>query len=198
MKLNWVERWVVNNPLHVMQQRFEVGRLKEMMALRPGFRALEVGCGRGAGASLILKEFQPTLLHALDLDIQMVQIAKRYLSPEEREKVSLCAGDIFRLPFKDGTMDAVFGFGVLHHAVDWRGSLAEIARVLKTGGAYFTEEYYPSLYQNFITKRILLHPTRDRFFSRDLREAMKQVKMPIRDAIEFKKLGILGVAVKGE
>ena len=196
MKLNWVERLIANNPLRAILQRGEIRLLKEKIQLKRGARVLEVGCGRGAGARLILKSFRPAMLCALDLDLQMVQKARAYLSPNEGKRVSLYVGDVFRLPFKDGALDAVFGFGVLHHVPDWRGAAAEIARVLKIGGTYFVEEFYPSAYQNFITKRLLVHPREDRFFSHELRRALKEIDLPIRDAIDLKRIGIAGVAVK--
>ncbi len=196
MKLNWVERLVANNPLRATLQRGEIRLLKEKVQLKKGARVLEVGCGRGAGARLILKSFQPSLLCALDLDIQMVQMARGYLSTNEKRRVSLYVGDVFRLPFRDSALDAVFGFGVLHHVPDWRAATAEIARVLKIGGIYFVEEFYPSAYQNFITKHLLVHPKEDRFFSHDLRTALKEIGLPVRDAIDLKKIGIAGVAIK--
>ena len=196
MKLNWVERVVANNPLRATLQRGEIRLFKRKVQLKKGARVLEVGCGRGAGARLILKSFQPSLLCALDLDIQMVQKARAYLSAGEVDRVSLFVGDVFRLPFKDNMLDAVFGFGVLHHVPDWRGAVEEIERVLRIGGIYFVEEFYPSAYQNFITKHLLVHPEEDRFFSHDLRNALEEVKLPIKDAIDFKKVGIVAVAVK--
>jgi ubiquinone/menaquinone biosynthesis C-methylase UbiE len=196
MKLNWVERVVANNPIRATLQRCEIHLLKRKVQLQKGAKVLEVGCGRGAGARLILRSFQPSLLCALDLDILMVQKARAYLSADERKRVSLYVGDVFRLPFKDSVLDAVFGFGVLHHVPDWRGAAAEIARVLKIGGIYFVEEFYPSAYQNFITKHLLVHPEEDRFFSHDLRDALERVKLPIKEAIDFKKVGIVAAAVK--
>lgn len=196
MKLNWVERIVANNPLRATLQRAEIHLLKERVQLKKGAKILEVGCGRGAGARLILRSFQPSLLCALDLDLRMVQKARAYLSTDEGKRVSLYVGDIFRLPFKNNVLDAVFGFGVLHHVQDWRGAAAEIARVLKIGGIYFVEEFYPSAYQNFITKHLLVHPKEDRFFSHDLRNALEAIKLSIKEAIDFKKVGIVAVAVK--
>ncbi len=196
MKLNWVERLVANNPFRAGLQRSEIHLLKKKIHLEKGAKILEVGCGRGAGVRLILKSFQPSLLCALDLDILMVKKARAYLSASERKKVSLYVGDVFRLPFKDSVLDAVFGFGVLHHVHDWRGAAAEIARVLKIGGIYFAEEFYPSAYQNFITRHLLVHPEEDRFFSHDLRDALEMVKLPIKEAIDFKKVGIVAAAVK--
>ena len=75
-------------------------------------------------------------------------------------------------------------------------TLEEVARVLKPGGIYFLEELYPSLYQNFITRRILVHPTRDRFRSRDLRESLEKTGMPLQDSLEIKWVGLLGIARK--
>jgi ubiquinone/menaquinone biosynthesis C-methylase UbiE len=196
MKLNWAERWVVNSPTQVLKQRLELRWMKRTQSLAEGAKVLEVGCGRGAGAHLIKESFRPELLCALDLDVRMVLKAKAYLSRWNRERVSLSVGDVFHLPFKDNSLDAVFGFGVLHHVPDWRGAVREIARVLKTGGHYFIEELYPTLYQNIITKHILLHPKEDRFFSHDLRDALNKAGIPLNKTREVKKAGILGVAMK--
>jgi ubiquinone/menaquinone biosynthesis C-methylase UbiE len=196
MKLNWAERLVVNNPLRVMEQGIEIRRIKKMLPLSPGCVALEIGCGRGAGAGILLREFQPARIHAMDLDWDMIGKARERLSPEEKQKVSLFVGDASSLPVKTGSLDAVFGFGVLHHVPDWRSALAEVARVLKPQGAYFLEELYPALYRNFITKHILLHPALDRFSDQDLKGALAGVNLILKDFIECKRLGILGVAVK--
>ena len=197
MKLNWAERWVVNNPSRVIQQRVEMRWLRKMSHLKPGAVILEVGCGRGAGAGLILREFQPAVLQAMDLDVEMIGKAKDYLSPEQGRRISFYVGDVLRLPYQDGVLDAVFAFGVLHHVPDWQAALGEIARVLKTGGTYFLEEIYPSLYQNFITKHILLHPRENRFLSPDLKKAMKRAQLQLESHLEIEKIGILGVLVKG-
>jgi ubiquinone/menaquinone biosynthesis C-methylase UbiE len=198
MKLNWAERWVVNNPLRVFQQHIEVKWLRQMMSLKTGAIILEVGCGRGAGARLIHKAFKPSQLHILDLDIKMIQGAKTYLSEASKDIMTMCVGDSIDLPFKSETLDALFGFGFLHHVPNWRRALSEIARVLKSGGVYFMEELYPSLYQNMITKRILLHPEHDRFTSQDLQSELDAAGLSLKNYFELKKMGILGVAVKSD
>ena len=187
---------MVNNPLRVFQQKIEIKWLRGMMPLKPGANILEVGCGRGAGANLIFKNFKPSQLHILDLDSKMIQKAGSHLSPASKDAVNMYVGDAVDLPFKTGSLDAVFGFGFLHHVPDWRQGLSEIARVLKLGGVYYIEELYPSLYQNVITKRILLHPEHDRFTSDDLRKALDEAHLRLADAFELRKMGILGVATK--
>ena len=197
MKLNWAERWVVNNPLRVIQQRLEMRWLRKNSDLKPGAVVLEVGCGRGAGAGLILQEFHPALLQAMDLDIEMIRKGGDYLSSESRKRISFYVGDVLHLPYKDEALDALFGFGVLHHVPNWQSALREVARVLKTGGTYFLEEIYPALYQNFITKHILLHPREKRFLSQDLKRALIAANLHLENFLELSKVGILGISIKG-
>ncbi len=196
MKLNWAERLVVNNPVRVMIQRLIVKWIRKTVATDPAAKILEVGCGRGAGACLLLEKFQPALLHAMDLDRRMIRQALAYLNPEQRGRISLYVGDVFRLPYRDGDLDGVFGFGVLHHLPDWRGGLREVARVLKPGGFYFLEEFYPQFYQNFLARRIFRHPKDDRFYSHDLRQGLEDCGLSLRCCLEQKQLGILAVVTK--
>ena len=200
MKLNWGEKLAVNNPIRILQQYLEMGWLKQMMPLAPGGTILEIGCGRGVGAKLIDRTFQPAGLHIQDLDLDMIIKARKRLDASKNKRIarslSLSVSDTKDLPFQAESFDAVFGFGVLHHVPDWQGALFEITRVLKPGGIYYVEELYPSLYQNLVTKHILLHPEENRFRSNDLRKAFDDAHIPLKDACEFKKLGVLGVAVK--
>jgi len=196
VKLNWAERWAVNNPLRPLQQRMEMAWFEKRAVIPPGSRILEVGCGRGAGARLIREAFRPSELHAMDLDITMIGRAGRYLDAVARREIAFFVGDCSRLPCRNGSFDALFGFGVLHHIPDWQGALAEIVRVLRPGGTYAFEELYPTLYGNVITKRILLHPAGNRFRSDDLKGALAAAGLDLRYGLEHRSLGILGVAVK--
>ncbi|MGP8049830.1 MAG: class I SAM-dependent methyltransferase [Desulfobaccales bacterium] len=196
MKLNQAERLVVNNPVRVMIQRHMVRWLSKTVSPGPGARLLEVGCGRGAGAALLLEKFQPAALHALDLDRRMIWQAQASLPPEQQRRIFLNVADVLHLPYRDGALDGVFGFGVLHHLPDWRGGLAEIARVLKPGGFYFLEEFYPAFYQNFLSRRIFRHPENDRFESGDLRRGLKDARFSLTASREQRHTLILAVAVK--
>jgi ubiquinone/menaquinone biosynthesis C-methylase UbiE len=197
VKLNWAERWVVNNPLRVLQQRLEMRWLRRAHGLRPGSRVLEIGCGRGAGAAIIEREFLPATLLASDLDPAMLERAARYLAARGRPRVPLIAADATALPFPDGSFDAVFDFGAVHHVPEWRRVLAETARVLRPGGAFYFEELFPSLYQNAVTRHILLHPAHDRFRSADLREALDRAGLAVQRWREWPGVGVLGVSLKG-
>jgi len=196
MKLNWAERWVVNNPLRVLEQRYQVRWLQKALALPAGATILEVGCGRGAGAALIQEHFRPAVLHAQDLDEKMIRKAKKYLSPQQHAGIFLFVGDVRHLPYRNAVMDAVFCFGVLHHVPDWQGTLGELARVLKPGGALYLEELYPAVYQNFITRHLLLHPAENRFGSQDLHAALREMHFQVHGTLENRAVGILTAATR--
>lgn len=171
---------------------------KRTVALNDGKTILEVGCGRGVGAKLISAAYHPDRLYLLDLDLQMIQKANQLLNGQNKNQINLCVGDAVRLPFGDDSVDAIFGFGFLHHLPIWQDGLAEAARVLKSGGVYFLEEYYPSLYQNFITKHIVVHPNGNRFNGQELRQAFEDANLPLTHTFELKRMGILGVGVKAD
>lgn len=196
MKLNWAERWAVNNPSRVIQQKWEIRWFRGKSGLPAGSSILEIGCGRGAGARIIHRTFQPRTLHASDLDLQMIRKAEGYLPVEDRKPIRFLSADVLNLPYGNESFDGVFGFGVLHHVPDWQAALGEVARVLKPGGAYFLEELYPGLYQNFITKHILLHPRENRFRTQELRQALRDRNLDMRNSLEIQFMGILGIAVK--
>jgi len=198
MKLNRFERWMVSSPLRRIGQYLVMQWFKTTVSLKAGAAILEVGCGSGVGAKLIYETYQPAHLYLLDLDLEMIKKAGQRLNGENQGLVSLCAGDAARLPIKDDGLDAVFGFGFLHHVPAWRDGLTEVARVLKHGGVYFMEEYYPGLYQNFITRHILVHPDKDRFNSQDLHQAFQTARLTLTHTFELKRMGILGVGVKAE
>ena len=198
MKLNLLERWYVNSPFRAGLQKLVMQWFKGTMPLKPGSYVLEIGCGRGVGAGMLLKNFEPDQLCLLDVDADMIDKARRLLTSNGKTNISYFVGDATQLPFEDDYFDAVFGFGFLHHVTAWRSGLTEIARVLKSEGKYYLEEFYPRLYQNFITKRLFVHPEGDRFNSFQLRDAFADTDLYLVHTFELKRLGILGIGVKTE
>ncbi len=196
MKLNWAERLMVNNPIQVFKQKRLVSWFSRARPVQKGASVLEIGCGRGAGARIVLNCFEPGRVDALDLDWRMLRIARRYLSETERERIALFTGDSIHLPFKSRAYDAVFGFGFLYLVSHWQAAVYQFVRVLKSGGAYYFEEYYPSAYQNWITRRVLEHPAENRFFGDGLKAGFRASGLQLGQIRERKWLGVAGVAFK--
>jgi ubiquinone/menaquinone biosynthesis C-methylase UbiE len=99
--------------------------------MQPGRSVLEIGCGIGLDAHRMAKHgLNVTGVDLTDVAIQTVQ--SRFAA--EGLKGRFLTADATDLPFPDESFDYVYSFGVLHHVQDTVKSIAEVRRVLKTGG----------------------------------------------------------------
>jgi ubiquinone/menaquinone biosynthesis C-methylase UbiE len=162
MKLNWVEKLLMNNPLRAAAQHWEARRLLRLGGDASGGRVLEIGCGRGAGVEVILEHFHPSRVEAFDVDPDQVRRAsRRWRGCEDRVRIS--EGSTSAIAAPDAAFDAVFDFGVLHHIPDNEVALAEIARVLKPGGRFFFMEILSSVTAMWISRLLTDHPAAAQF-----------------------------------
>ncbi len=80
MKLNRIEKRLVNNPLRAALQRYYEGPLLMRLGGRiDGKEALEIGCGDGSGTEVVLTLFGAAEVLAIDLDPEMVLKAQHRL-----------------------------------------------------------------------------------------------------------------------
>jgi ubiquinone/menaquinone biosynthesis C-methylase UbiE len=104
---------------------------------------------------------------AVDLDPAMVERARRRLAGYGAGRVRLAVGSVTDLReavgARDGSYDAVFDFGIIHHVEDWRAALAETARVLRPGGRFFFEEVTATALARPSYRLLFDHPADDRF-----------------------------------
>ncbi len=98
--------------------------------------AIEVGSGGGAMPAEVLDRFPGLRLTATDLDPEMVERARERLAPFG-ERAAVTRADATALPFPDASFDAALSFLMLHHVGRWEQALAELARVVRPGGALF-------------------------------------------------------------
>jgi ubiquinone/menaquinone biosynthesis C-methylase UbiE len=109
-----VNRW---DPSHVKTVR-------RHLALRPGDRVLEVGCGRGH----LLRHLQEEGLDAVGVDLNPA--AELHAVTE-----GVLQMDATNLDFPDGEFDAVVSIHAIEHIPDLDAALAEMVRVVRPGGA---------------------------------------------------------------
>ena len=120
---------------------------------------------------------------AFDLEHSLVRRALRGRPSRLKDKIAYHVGNAEELPFDDSSFDAVVNFGIIHHVLDWRRCIREIGRVTKPGGFFYFEEIYPPLYANFLLKRMLRHPTEDRFYAPEFLEALESNNLRVADRV---------------
>jgi 2-polyprenyl-3-methyl-5-hydroxy-6-metoxy-1,4-benzoquinol methylase len=162
MKLNSIERAFVNSPVRAAHQhRREAAWFRRLAGGDlSGQHVLEVGCGRGVGAQVILDRLGAERVTAFDLDESMVELAQRRL---HGRPVSLSVGDICAIEQPTGSVDTVVDFGIIHHVPSWQASIAEIARVLKPGGLMLFEEIPRHMLDSWAFRTLTVHPRENRF-----------------------------------
>ena len=94
----------------------------------PGERLLEIGCGEGANLVHVAARSPGALLFGCDFSAEKARFA------HAQSGAHCVAADATRLPFADGSFDAVLIRDLLHHLPDRAAALAEAARVLAPGG----------------------------------------------------------------
>lgn len=95
---------------------------------------LEIGCGRGGGAALLL-EGRPNLSYlGLDLSREHVRACRRRFSLEGRAQFAVA--DAARLPVPEARFDAALSVEACHHFEDLGAFYGEVARALRPGGSF--------------------------------------------------------------
>lgn len=197
MKLNAVEKALMNNPARAaLQHHYEARVLERLGGRLNGGRALEIGCGRGVGAEVILERFGADHVVAFDLDPDMVERARRRLA-RYGPRVTLSVGDATTIAEPDASFDAVFDFGIVHHVPDWRAAIGEVRRVLRPGGRFYFEEVTRHALERWSYRTFLDHPEFDRFSAEQLVDDLEQRGLQVGERWVTRFFGdfVLGVAV---
>ncbi len=103
-----------------------------------GLDLLEVGCGRGGGATAIMKYARPRSLVAMDLSTEAIDICRAYISVPG---LTFQPGSADRIPFGEGTFDAIVNVESSHCYPSMTRFLSEARRVLKAGGRLYYADF---------------------------------------------------------
>jgi ubiquinone/menaquinone biosynthesis C-methylase UbiE len=121
-------QWLLFGPSH----RALVRRIRDFAGDRP-IRILDVGCGTGVFAARLREAFPGAQVWGIDLVSDMLaKGAQRW--QRHAENVLPVQGDSERLPFGAGTFDVVTCANSFHHYPRQDRAVAEMHRVLRTGG----------------------------------------------------------------
>jgi ubiquinone/menaquinone biosynthesis C-methylase UbiE len=99
-----------------------------------GTDVLEVGCGRGGGASYIARYLHPRSYTGLDICRPAIRFSQaRYAG---QGNLDFRVGNALSLPFADESFDVVVNVESAQHYGDMGRFLEEVHRVLRPGGAF--------------------------------------------------------------
>lgn len=100
---------------------------------------LDVGCANGRRAFHLVGENRIVV----GFDISRAMIRKAIQRAEKEgvaDRTTFFVSDGLLLPFRDGVLDGVQTYGVLHHLPDPGGAIRDIQRTFKPGGIHFGSE----------------------------------------------------------
>lgn len=137
MRLSNREFKAMNRPFRRFLQKYiELPCFRKLGLSISGEHVLEIGCGSGYGAELLMN-LHPGSYMGVDLMPEQITLAKQRGLKECTFSV-MNATDLS--VFNTENYGVIVIFGILHHIPAWRDVLKETYRVLKKGGRFFIEE----------------------------------------------------------
>lgn len=114
-----------------------------------GGKAVEALLDLGTGTGRMLELLAPLIRRGVGVDVssEMLAIARDRLERGHLQHCQVRLGDLYRLPFPDGSneqgFDAVLFHQVLHYLDDPQAAVNEAARVLRRGGRIIAVDFAP-------------------------------------------------------
>jgi ubiquinone/menaquinone biosynthesis C-methylase UbiE len=109
--------------------------------LQPGMSLLDCGCGPGTLTRGFAERVAPGTVIGIDREASQFAAMSEAARRDDIGNLTFQTGDIYALPFADGTFDVVFGSAVLGSVAGPEKVVAEMTRVLKPGGWIGLKEF---------------------------------------------------------
>jgi len=116
-------------------------RLIEIMNINSNDKIIDVGSGTGDLSTIILKENKNVLIYAVDLNLEMLNEAKKQFNDQQKKKIKFINANAENLPFENNFFDKYVISFCLRNITYIEKALRESFRVLKPGGKFYCLEF---------------------------------------------------------
>lgn len=150
--LSTKEYWTQSIPMSFVTERYSYLEKREFRYSLQDYMAeafefhkftgqlvLDLGCGSGIDSAEFAQYGAEVV--SIDLTRKACELTHDLMIEAEMEHKVIQAS-VLSLPFKDGSFDCIYCFGVLHHIPTPEFALAEVSRVLKPGGKVMVMLYH--------------------------------------------------------
>lgn len=158
------ERVVPESAAHLSLVAEHVARYAHAAEYARGRDVIDIGCGNGYGAHLLLTAGARRVL-GIDISPEAVESAQRhYHSPG----LSFSIADSEQIACPDGSFDLAVCFEVVEHVADARRLLAEARRILKPNGILLLSTPNKNVYSPGVApERVIMNPFHVQEFDAD-------------------------------
>jgi SAM-dependent methyltransferase len=119
---------------------FVLAKLQSMKETNPYLTLLDVGAGSGTISVTFAKVVPDGHVTAIDLNPDILPRARANAEMAGIKNIEFQQGDVYKLPFADGTFDITFCHQMLTHLKAPWDALSEMLRVTKPGGTVAARE----------------------------------------------------------
>ncbi|HEX4034896.1 MAG TPA: metalloregulator ArsR/SmtB family transcription factor [Solirubrobacteraceae bacterium] len=127
--------------LHAPEAEIEREMLELLVKEGPIGRLLDIGTGTGRVLGLLAPHTQRSI--GLDVDPEMLLLARAALGDAQIARASARQGDLHRPPFEAASFDVAVMHFVLHLLDDPPGALVDAGRLLRPGGRLLVVDFAP-------------------------------------------------------
>ena len=152
---------------------------------------LEVGSGRGGGASYLAKTLNPKHYTGIDISPTAVDLCSGFY---DQKNLDFKVGDSENIPFGDSSVDIIINIESSHCYGSFSGFLKEIYRVLKPGGKFLFCDFRPANEIGLLLEKFEPVGFKKRGYNditQNVIEALKRLSKYRKDKIHSKLPGFL-------
>jgi len=117
------------------------GAVVSLLQLDGAETVVDYGAGTGTYTLAVAEAVPQGRVIAVEALPRLAEMLREKITPELAERLEIVETDVNAVPAADGVADRVVMVDVLHHLYDQPGALAEVVRLLRSGGLFVVADW---------------------------------------------------------